>query len=228
MEKKSGEVRQKLEKKRSSNDGQIVLRGEALKSYIATVKSKGVTYKKGKSEVNELRTERGVLARSLDILTTKEKDVMTILDQVEAEKGIVGYFLMKEEARSDPTKATLAEDAATQEDLTSQIKALSEKIAQKKAIMAPVIKELRPLRSKAINLEKDYETVKATYDTTAAGLEAGLENVSQEVQKLKGEKESLNKKVDEANNSIQEEKRYTEIIKKEEERTQKGEGESFV
>lgn len=174
------------------------------------VKSKGNKFKKSKMELNEIRTERGILARTLDILQGKEKELNEMLCAIEEEKGILGYFAMKEDLKKNREVAgeaatvskgtgdtfTASESmsevtADTLEELTSVTKKLSDAINIKKAKLAPIIQDLRPLRQTAIDLQQEAEAKKSAYDTTAATLESNLSKLQNEVKRLSDEKETL-------------------------------------
>lgn len=77
------------------------------------------------------------------------------------------------------------------EVLAQQIHKLNTNIADKKAQLAPVIKDLRPLRQRCQDLQHEYETSKVAYDTTAAGLESAMSKLQQEVKKSEAEAAKL-------------------------------------
>lgn len=131
------------------------------------------------------------MARTVDLLQDKGNHINEILTLLEEEKGITGYFVMQEERRKEPGAKGSERTADTMEDLTAVIKRLNEEINQKKSLLAPVIKDLRPLRQKAYDLETGCEQKKSVYDATAAGLESNLNDLEQEVNKLREECESL-------------------------------------
>lgn len=56
---------------------------------------------------------------------------------------------------------------------------LNASIANKKTSLAPIIKELRPLREKAKEMQTDYDDKKMTYDTMSAGLESNRSKLEQ-------------------------------------------------
>jgi intraflagellar transport protein 81 len=153
---------------------------------------KGSTFRSRKSELNEIRIERGLMARTQDLLQEKGNHVNEILTLLEEEKGITGYFAMQEDKRNSPG-STKGSEARTDsmEDLTLVIKKLNEEISAKKAAMAPVIKDLRPMRQKAYDVETECEKKKSVYDATAAGLESNLKDLEQEVNRMRDECESL-------------------------------------
>jgi predicted nucleic acid-binding Zn-ribbon protein len=75
--------------------------------------------------------------------------------------------------------------------LTATIKKLSDSINKKKEAAHSQARDLRPLRQKAFDLQNEYDKQKSSYDSLAAGLEAALNKIKQEVQKLESELQSL-------------------------------------
>ena len=164
-----------------------------------SVKNKGATFKKNKDEFNAIRTERGILGRTMDIISVKEKELMDMLNATEEEKGISGYFEMREEKRRNQvdasgevsssvlTSGSSVDESQSTDDLTGSIKKLSESISTKKKELNGLSKDLRPLRQEAHDLQNEYDKQKATYDSTAAGLESILNKIQQEVKRLRQE-----------------------------------------
>jgi len=129
------------------------------------------------------------MSRTLDIISQKETELMDILTSTEEEKGISGYFAMKEAAMSPGNSFGVNE--STQEDLTASIKRINDSINKKKAELNPVVKELKPLRQRAQELTSEHDKKKMSYDSTAAGLEAALNKINLEVKKLRQQLNSL-------------------------------------
>jgi intraflagellar transport protein 81 len=83
-----------LQEKRNelqSFSGDVVLRGDDFKRYVASLRGKSNSYKKKRAELSDLRSEYGVLSRSLEILETRNSRLQHSLSALEAEKGISGY-----------------------------------------------------------------------------------------------------------------------------------------
>lgn len=130
------------------------------------------------------------MTRTQDLVLERDNHVNEILTLLEEEKGITGYFAMQEQ-RLKETGGTSGSTADSTQDLAVIIKKLNEEINQKKALLAPVIKELRPLRQKAFDLETGCGQKKTAYDSVAAGLETRLTDLEQEVRRLRDESQSL-------------------------------------
>lgn len=59
--------------------GEMVLRGDDLKKYVSKLRVRGALYKKNKALLSTLKTEAGVLTRTLEILATRDQSVMEAL-----------------------------------------------------------------------------------------------------------------------------------------------------
>jgi len=129
----------------------------------------------------------------------KGKDVQTqaLLANIEGKYGVSGFHETQEELEKVSTlKSELDEEKGkTLEDISQMVVQLTNTIAEKKSNLAPVIKELRPMRQKCQELSITHEERKSAYDTTMAGLESNMSKLEQEVKAYREE-------------SMQEESRY--------------------
>ncbi|KAH7952607.1 hypothetical protein HPB51_028233 [Rhipicephalus microplus] len=128
--------------------GEQVLKGDEFKKYVNALRGKSSQYKQQRQELAELRAETGVLARTQEILTHKERDLRQSLEALEEKHGVRGYHRLQgtleslsgNEAALDETKM------ATLEDMSTMVTSLNKRIAERKGRLAPAIKDLRPLR----------------------------------------------------------------------------------
>ncbi|XP_047236250.1 intraflagellar transport protein 81 homolog [Girardinichthys multiradiatus] len=169
--------------------GEEVIRGDELKRLVAKLRSKGTIYKKKRQGIAELRAEYGVLQRTEEILKQRHDTIQQKLQTVEAEKGISGYSDTQEELeRVSAIKSELDEKKGrTLDDMSEMVKKLNSMIVEKKSALAPIIKELRSLRQRRVELSQDYEEKKAQYESCAAGLESNRSKLEQEVKALREE-----------------------------------------
>lgn len=132
---------------------------------------------------------------------------MKEVTEIESQRGISGYFQMREDARKEQqldsgigltpgsSNDTLRRGSAllnilqneSKDNLTECLRKLNEEIATKRSNMAPIVNDLRPLRVKNSELMSDHKSKKQTYETTAAGLEANLTRLVSDVKKYKDE-----------------------------------------
>ncbi|XP_014904598.1 intraflagellar transport protein 81 homolog isoform X2 [Poecilia latipinna] len=182
------ELKQRSSQGQGSN-GEEVIRGDELKRLVAKLRSKGTTYKKRRQELAELRAEYGVLQRTEELLRQRHDIVQQKLQTVEAQKGISGYSDTQEELeRVSAIKSDLDEKKGrTLDDMSEMVKKLNSMIVEKKSALAPIIKELRSLRQRRVELNQEYEEKKAQYESCAAGLESNRSKLEQEVKALREE-----------------------------------------
>ncbi|XP_013415931.1 intraflagellar transport protein 81 homolog [Lingula anatina] len=177
---------QELREKRDilkEHDGEEVLKGDEFKRYVNKLRGKSTVYKKKRQELAEIRAEHGVLSRTEEILKTRDNAIIQQLSAVEAKKGVSGYRDTQEELEKVSSVKSEMDDVKgrTLEDISEMVTKLVTKISEKKSALAPVIKELRPLRQQCQEITQEHEEKKHIYDTTAAGLESNRSKLEQEV-----------------------------------------------
>ncbi|XP_075727732.1 intraflagellar transport protein 81 homolog [Rhipicephalus microplus] len=177
--------------------GEQVLKGDEFKKYVNALRGKSSQYKQQRQELAELRAETGVLARTQEILTHKERDLRQSLEALEEKHGVRGYHRLQGTLESlSGNKAALDETKmATLEEMSTMVTSLNKRIAERKGRLAPAIKDLRPLRKTYQDVTMEYEKKKAAYDTCAAGLESTLTSLEQEVSSLRSELNSEESKL---------------------------------
>ncbi|KAL3848360.1 hypothetical protein ACJMK2_019225 [Sinanodonta woodiana] len=176
------EVEEKRDLAKTSN-GEEVLKGDEFKRYVNKLRSKSSIYKKKRQELAELKAESGVLSRTEEILRQRDEHINKQLSVVEQKHGVAGYRQTQDNIEKvSAMKGELDETKGrTLEDISEMVKMLNQKIATRKSALAPIIKELRPLREKSQSLASEYNDKKQAYDTAAAGLESNMSKLEQEV-----------------------------------------------
>ncbi|XP_071798485.1 intraflagellar transport protein 81 homolog [Asterias amurensis] len=169
--------------------GEEVLKGDEFKRYVNKLRGKSTIYKKKRQELAELRAEHGVLSRTEEILRQRDEGLQKQLAHLEAKKGVSGYHDTQEELEKVSAIKSELDDmkGRTLEDMSEMVKKLNMTISVKKADLAPVIKELRPLRQRSQEIETSYNEKKSAYDTLAAGLESNRSKLEQEVRAYREE-----------------------------------------
>lgn len=180
--KMSMELEQKRDVAKEAGGGEV-LKGEDFKRYVNKLRSKSTIYKKKRQEIAEIRAELGVLSRTEQILRQRDEFITSSLEAVENKKGVAGYRQTQEELEKvSAVKSELDEKKGkTLEDISDMVQRLTKTIANKKNSLAPIIKELRPMRQKAQELTNKHAEKKQAYDTAAAGLESNMAKLEQEV-----------------------------------------------
>ena len=131
-------------------------------------------YKEKRAELSELRAESGVLARTCEVLNphiwnwgiqahmyicqvlrSRETSLQQSLAALEKERGVSGFRDTTENLeRVAEQKAGLDErKGATLEEMSGLVHQLTLRIGERKARLAPIIKELRPLRQQSQDMQ---------------------------------------------------------------------------
>ncbi|XP_063967113.1 intraflagellar transport protein 81 homolog [Lytechinus pictus] len=186
------QAKQELTEKRESAknlEGEEVLKGDEFKRYVNKLRGKSTDYKRKRQELAELRAELGVLSRTEEVLKQRDEQIQHRLSKLEAKKGVAGYHDTQEELEKVSTIKSELDDVKgrTLEDMSHLVQKLNTSIASKKANLAPIIKELRPLRQQAQEMQGVYDDKKTAYDTKAAGLESNRSKLEQEVRAYREE-----------------------------------------
>ncbi|KAG0419791.1 hypothetical protein HPB47_003879 [Ixodes persulcatus] len=179
---------QKMRSQETADD-KLTLFRQQFKKYVGTLRGKSTTYKEKRQELAELRAETGVLARTAEILQQKQRELTRELEVLEDQKGVRGYHALHGALQSASGQKASLDDRknATLEDMAAMVTNLNSRITDKKGRLAPIIKNLRPLRKSCQDLTIEYEKEKCTYDSCAAGLESNLSRLEQEVTSLRNE-----------------------------------------
>ncbi|KAB7496012.1 Intraflagellar transport protein 81-like protein [Armadillidium nasatum] len=180
-----------MEKREQLNEysGEEVLRGEEFKLYISKLREKSYNYKLRKAELNELRAEFGVLSRTEEILKAQDSQINEQLSTLETSGGVSGFRDTQEslEQVSSMKAAVDEKKGETLNEMSEMVRELNFKINERKASLAPLLKEVRPLREKMQNLQVEYNDKKMSFNSTSAGLESNTTKLEQDVKSLKDE-----------------------------------------
>uniref|UniRef100_H3BA04 Intraflagellar transport protein 81 homolog n=1 Tax=Latimeria chalumnae TaxID=7897 RepID=H3BA04_LATCH len=170
-------------------DGVEVLRGDEFKRYVSKLRSKSTVFKKKRQEIAELRAEYGVLQRTEELLKQRHEAMQQQLQTIEAKRGISGYSNTQEELeRVSALKSELDEmKGRTLDDMSDMVKKLNAMIEEKKSALAPVIKELRPLRQKCQDVTDHEDEEYQFNDVKEKGLSENVFYYFQEVRGLREE-----------------------------------------
>ncbi|KAA0199560.1 hypothetical protein HAZT_HAZT007344 [Hyalella azteca] len=150
--------------------GQEVLRGDEFKRYINDLRGKSSHYKLKKAELSDLKAEYGVLSRTHEILKAREAQMneqlvtRDNLESVSSQKGDLDQ-----------------EKGETLEQMSAMVIELNNKIGDRKSRLAPIIKELRPLRQRQQELAVEHAEKKQSYDSVAVGLDSTVGKLERDV-----------------------------------------------
>ena len=176
LEEREGQLRQ------THGRGEVV-REDEFKRYVAKLRLMHNTYQQKRGEISLLKAEYGVLARTEEILKSRDENTQELVAILEEKKGVRGYVQAQETleqvsaAKSDLDK----EKGFKLEEMSRTIEQLTAAITAKKTSLAPLLKEVRPLRQQHQELQAQHTEKKVTYDTIYAGLEAKRSHLESEV-----------------------------------------------
>ncbi|CAH8596109.1 unnamed protein product [Schistosoma turkestanicum] len=166
-----------------------VLKSDEFQQYVAKLRSKNTIYKQKRAQLNELRAEKGILSRTVEILRNEENEMKTLLANAESEHGTSGAYW---EAQTNLGKVSEQmsmfnneEKAVTPEEMSKIIQQLSNRINTKRTQLAPTIRELRHLRQKAQERSQIHLEKKSAYDAITAGQESQSIRLEQEVRTIR-------------------------------------------
>ena len=167
-----------------------VVREEEFKKMVAKLRPIHKTYQRKKGELSLLKAESGVLARTEEILKSRDENMQELVALLEEKKGVRGYVHAQETLEQvSAAKSELDEQKETKlREMTRTIEELNEVIRSKKASLAPLLKEIRPLRQQHKELQGHHAEKKVTYDAVYVGLEAKRSQLESEVHQLWEEK----------------------------------------
>jgi len=184
------EARAKLEEEQESKEqefrgyqGSKILKGEEFKAYANTLRGKSNNYKRLKAELQDLKSELGILQRTEEMIGQQASVLDAKISEVEKKKGIDGYRGVKDGLVSiSETKMEVDEaKGKTLEELSKVVQEFVANIRNKRNKLAPQILELRNTRQKSQAVEQEYQQKKEIYDANAQELEDDISKISADV-----------------------------------------------
>ena len=169
--------------------GELILKGEDFKKYVNALRTKSNDYKEKRQQLSELKSEYGVLARTLEVISSRNDNLNESLSAMEASKGITGFRDTQGNLEKVANlKANLDEQkGSTLEDMSGLVHQLTVNVAERKSRLAPIIKELRPLRQQCQDMQISYDEKKHHYDSTALQLQSNMGKLETGVKALRDE-----------------------------------------
>ncbi|TPX69293.1 hypothetical protein SpCBS45565_g02540 [Spizellomyces sp. 'palustris'] len=157
--------------------------GEEFKRYVSELRAKSTIYKKKKAEISAITAEFGILQRTEEVLTSRQKTMEDSLTALEKRHGVAGFHVAQETLEKvSERKAEIDEvKGRTLEEISGIIQKLTNNINEKKSFLSPVIQELRTMRSQVQELETEHGEKKRLYDATMVGLDSEAIQLEQEV-----------------------------------------------
>ena len=166
--------------------GAELVREEEFKKYVGRLRSLSNAYKKKKEELSSLRAEFGVLSRTEEILKSRDENVQEFLANLEEKKGVSGFRQTQDSLEKVSAMKSDVDERKEQtlQDMSLNVVRLTRAIEQKKMTLAPLIREVRPLRQQHQELKSNHTEKKAGYDQMAVGLRSNRSQLENEVRGL--------------------------------------------
>eukprot|EP00730_Choanoeca_flexa_P016138 TRINITY_DN7566_c0_g2_i2.p1 TRINITY_DN7566_c0_g2~~TRINITY_DN7566_c0_g2_i2.p1 ORF type:complete len:667 (+),score=208.80 TRINITY_DN7566_c0_g2_i2:64-2064(+) len=194
--------------------------GEEFQAFVARLRTKSTAYKQKKAQLTALQSEQVVVQRTIDILQQRYQTVKAELEAAERASGVAGSLMAQEKLEHvSLAKSELDEEkGATLDDISQMVNKLTETIASKKELLAPLIKELRELRSEKTALQPNYDEAKAEYEGLAAKLETSKSKEEKMVRAYREEVSADESRYHYLQNMIRRVQRQLQIVRDEEAR----------
>jgi intraflagellar transport protein 81 len=155
----------------AGGDARMLQAGQ-LEAFIEGVQKKAEEVKGIKNYLSDLKSEMGVLSRTKDILMSKDSSCSTFVAEFEA-KGMIEPKAAGEKLEDISQKKQEIEQMKgnTLQELTKVIAEMSVQLQERRTKLAPLVKELRGLRSVFQEVESEHMEKKREYDTLMLQIE---------------------------------------------------------
>ncbi|RVE54877.1 hypothetical protein evm_000644 [Chilo suppressalis] len=158
--------------------GDTVLRGEELKKYVNSLRTKSTVYKRQRANYSTFKVEAGILARTLDIISTADPTVEMALVNHKKLKIDDDESLEKEQNKSvDLAKKSL-------HDLSQLVAQTAQKLSQVRQEIQPLADKIKPIKEEFQNIQQQYEQKKRVYEATTINITSQMEPLKNQVKEL--------------------------------------------
>ncbi|KAI9218905.1 hypothetical protein BC828DRAFT_387406 [Blastocladiella britannica] len=166
-----------------------VPRGEEFKSYVAALRIKSQAYKQRRTDLAAATAELAVAVRTREILAAKRTAADKTLRALEQRHGVSGLRATRGalESVSERKGELDVAKAATVDELSDLVAALTKAVASKKVVLAPRVAELKQQRAQLSELEAVHAERKRGYDAAVAGPEADCAQLVADARTLRAE-----------------------------------------
>lgn len=163
--------------------------GDGVAMYVARVRERGAAFKAARAELDALRTESGVLAFTEAAVSERESAVREEVGAMERAAGVQGFTdaANKLNEVSQAKAGVDQQKGAALEELSKIIAEIQASIKERKAALAPRIKDLRSVRSEFQELDAEHAQRKLRYDEEARVHEGARAKVAADVARLRDE-----------------------------------------
>ncbi|KAI8435128.1 hypothetical protein MSG28_003505 [Choristoneura fumiferana] len=170
--------------------GDTVLRGEELKKYVNSLRTKSTVYKRQRANLSTFKVEAGILTRTLHILSATDPTV---------ELALVNHKKLKIEDDEASEKELKSTDLAKKSlhDLSQLVAQTAQKLSQVRQEIQPLADKIKPIKEQFQSVQQQYDQKKRVYEATAINITSQMEPFKNQVKALT---DQLNSKEDEWKN----------------------------
>lgn len=189
LEEEKNELEQEL-KGLDSSLQELVVDGEKpktdaqMKSYMKELQGKTEIYKQKKTILMATSDEVKVLEHTEDILRSRDPNIQEFNEQQEKSAG--GYQSTQEKLQDVSTAKNAVDQnkGDTLDEISRVVASITQTLRTRKTKLAPQIKELRSVRHKFEEVEKEFNKNKKIYDNCALGLNTERLGLEQELEMM--------------------------------------------
>jgi len=158
-----------------------------MKTFLKELHKKTEVYKQKKTKLQAVRDEVKVLNQTQEILRSRDDNISEFNEQQEREKGVEGSAQVADDLENvSSQKQKIDQTKGEHLDEISRVVAnITQTLKSRKNKLAPQIKELRTIRHKYEEVEKEYSANKKVYDNLTLGLESERIKLEQDVESNK-------------------------------------------
>ncbi|XP_063531706.1 intraflagellar transport protein 81 homolog [Cydia strobilella] len=157
--------------------GDTILRGEELKKYVNTLRTKSTIYKRQRANLSTFKVEAGILTRTLHLLSAADPTVELALVNHKKTKIEDDDAAEKELKSADLEKKSL-------HDLSQLVAQTAQKVSQVRQEIQPLADKIKPIKEQFQSVQQQYDQKKRVYEATAINITSQMEPFRNQVKEL--------------------------------------------
>ncbi|XP_014358511.2 intraflagellar transport protein 81 homolog [Papilio machaon] len=158
--------------------GDMVLRGEELKKYVSSLRSKSSLYKRQRANLSTFKVEAGILSRTLHILNTADPTIEMAL--VNHKKMKIDEEDLIEKNRNKPSEIA----KKSLHDLSQIVAQTAQKLSEMRQEIQPLAEKIKPIKDEYQKVQQQYEQKKRIYEATSINITSQMEPLKNQVKEL--------------------------------------------
>ncbi|VDK59041.1 unnamed protein product [Anisakis simplex] len=175
---------------KDKSGGSDVISSVQFKNYVNKLRSKTTSYKKKRAEIDDLKGENTILARTQDILKVKWN---SLKERIETSGCTITELNTASNQYERPKTAKPSSENV--DELKRMIKELSDRIDEKKNVNTELNDSCSQLNSEFLELNDKYSAKRRTYESMAATLENEFSRLQEDVKSMEQQLSTVNWKV---------------------------------